>query len=264
MNVLNTMRVLAGLDPLTEGSSVNDSYDGYLKEKTNEQLEWLIENCNFAMRICDGDLKEKYRKICKHAKQEIKDKKSNKNKIVKYVTKLQQQDESVENYNVDVIDTDENTSNKIISEHTQSTLQDDVIEGKKQTETVPTIEFENKPAFTSDDFEKIVTNFVNDVNSVRDDKQVSVSIKYKTPRDVIKACNDRIKEIEDSIALDDNKGYNDQSDKVVAIEAIQHILDNLLKNNQEGYKQAVLYYSSLASNLQHWLPSHLIKYLHQG
>jgi hypothetical protein len=264
MNLLNRLRVLAGMNPLNESKIDHAAYQEALKNKSDDELRHIIKDASEAIKAYPEATKVQngyYQDEINYCVNELHRRK--KEGISKpLINQMQQQDESVNLEDEVVVENDGKEDN---IESTEQIVEEvEVIQEEKQEESVPTIEFENKPAFTSDDFEQIVNKFLNDVNSVRDDKQVSRALVYKTPRDVVKACKDRIKEIEQAIALDDEKGYNDQSDKVVAIEVIEHILNNLSTNDQEGYKQAVLYYSSLASNLQHWLPNQLIKYLHQG
>jgi hypothetical protein len=88
--------------------------------------------------------------------------------------------------------------------------------------------------------------------------------KYKLPKDVKKACNDRIEELKASIDVEDDKGYNDKSIKEQAIECIEQILQNLSANDAEGFKQSVIYLDTLMSILIDLMPSQLLKYLRVG
>lgn len=88
--------------------------------------------------------------------------------------------------------------------------------------------------------------------------------KYKLPKEVKKACIDRIAELKASIDVEDDKGYNDKSIKEQAIECIEQILQNLSANDAEGFKQSVIFLDSLMSILIDLMPAQLLKYLRVG
>lgn len=88
--------------------------------------------------------------------------------------------------------------------------------------------------------------------------------RYKLPKEVKKACTDRIAELKAAIDVEDSKGYNDKSIKEQAIECIEQILQNLSSNDAEGFKQSVIFLDSLMSILIDLMPSQLLKYLRVG
>lgn len=268
MNMINRLRVLAGLEPLRERA---DDYNrphfdhaGYaekVKNMSEEQLRFIIKDAQEAIKANPDSPKSKfgyYADEINYCASELHRRRSpnynSKTDVGKYINKAANYDESVETSNDTIVETVEKVEEKV----------EEVVLIKEEQTEVPEVKFETPQAFTSDDFDKIVKKALNDINSVHYDSDAAKLNKYKTPKDVIKACKDRIREIEDSIAIDDEKGYNDNSVKVQAIECIEQILQNLSSNDQEGYKQAVMYHTTLAGQYLHWLPNQLIKYLTQG
>jgi hypothetical protein len=250
--MINRLRVLAGLDPIRESYDRphfdHAAYAEKVKHMSEEQLRFIIKDAQEAIKANPDSPKSKYGYYAdeiNYCSSELHRRK-----------KTQQPTESLE------------AKEKVIVEEPKA----DVSEVKTELEIpvveelaeVPEIKFDTPDAFTSDEFDGILKKSLNNINSIRDDSQASKLNKYKTPKDVIKACKDRIREIEDSIAVDDEKGYNDHSVKVQAIECIEQILKDLSSNDQEGYKQAVIYHTTLAGQYLHWLPNQLIKYLTNG
>jgi hypothetical protein len=264
MNIINKLRILAGLEPIKENHNIpyfdHHEYQERLKTKSDEELRHIIQDAHKAIEANPHSPKSRYGyyedeiNYCMNELSRRKKKSSNENNEEKFnfSSNLEKQktNEELDNSKEKIIDceTDENINNFSVNEE-----QKEVIE----------LKFDTPNMFTSDDFEKIIKNNINNSNSVYYDYESSKLNKYKTPKNVIKACKDRIREINDSIADDDEKGYNDKSVKLEAIECIEQILKNLSSNDEQGYKQAVIYYSTLASHYLHWLPNQLIKYLTQ-
>lgn len=84
--------------------------------------------------------------------------------------------------------------------------------------------------------------------------------KLRVPADVSAAITTRISELKAAIEQFDEKGYNDQSVKVNAIEALEKIADNFKK--EDGLLKANVFYNTLMSPIQDLLPNQLIKFLH--
>lgn len=265
--MINRLRVLAGLDPIREhaGDYNRPHFDhaGYaakVKNMSEEQLRYIIKDAQEAIKANPDSPKSKYGYYAdeiNYCVSELHRRKSpnynSKSDVSAYVNKAENYDESVETTTDAVIETVVKVEEKV-----------EAVAIKEEQKEVPEVKFQTPDAFTSDDFDKIVKKALNDINSIHYDSDTAKLNKYKTPKDVVKACKDRIREIEDSIAIDDEKGYNDNSVKVQAIECIEQILNDLSSNDQEGYKQAVIYHTTLASQYLHWLPNQLIKYLTQG
>ncbi len=265
MNMINRLRVLAGLDPIKENYDRphfdHAAYAAKVKNMSEEQLRYIIKDAQEAIKANPDSPKSKYGYYADEINYCVSElHRRGKSETQKYVNKAESYDESVKVTEPVVEETVEEKMEQVIE--TQVEVQPAVI--AEEQKEVPEVKFETPNAFTSDDFDKIVKKALNSVNSIHYDSDTAKLNKYKTPKDVIKACKDRIREIEDSIAIDDEKGYNDHSVKVQAIECIEQILQNLSSNDQEGYKQAVIYHTTLAGQYLHWLPNQLIKYLTQG
>lgn len=109
--------------------------------------------------------------------------------------------------------------------------------------------------------EKSFKDHVDAISYSYSDEEADRLDRFKLPKDVKKACDDRISELKASIDVEDAKGYNDTSIKQQAIECIEQILKNLSANNQEGFKQSVIFVDTLMSILVDLMPSQLLKYL---
>lgn len=279
MKHINDMRILAGLDPIINETMDHAAYQERLKKLTDDQLRFIIKDATEAMRVNPDATKSRngyYADEVNYAQNELYRRRNINNKpivnrtdedlkgpftlksgktVFYDTTEGRYYDKSTDMY-VDVEDGD------IQDSYTKKTASR-ADEAEEKT-NVPVLKFDTQDAFTSDEFEKLLKKAVNNVSSEYYDADVARMVKYKTPPEVIKACKDRIKEIEDSIAIDDEKGYNDKSIKPQVIEYIEQILQNLSSNDQEGYKQAVIFYNGLASQYIHWFPNQLINYLHRG
>lgn len=263
MNMINRLRVLAGLEPLRERADDYNrphfdhaAYAAKVKNMSEEQLRFIIKDAQEAIKANPDSPKSKYGYYADeinycvselHRRNSPNYNSEDKSDVSKYVNKAENYDESVE------------AKEEVVVEEVEV-----VVEKEEEVKQVPEVKFETPNAFTSDDFDKIVKKALNDINSVHYDSDAAKLNRYKTPKDVVKACKQRIKEIEASIAIDDEKGYNDNSVKIQSIECIEQILQNLSSNDEEGYKQAVIYHTTLAGQYLHWLPNQLIKYLTQG
>lgn len=85
--------------------------------------------------------------------------------------------------------------------------------------------------------------------------------KFKIPKNVISSIDKRIDELKDSIEKYDEKGYNDEGPKQVAITALEQIKNDLLKKTEEGFKEAQIYFSSLPSYIAYLIPASVVKFL---
>jgi len=112
--------------------------------------------------------------------------------------------------------------------------------------------------------EKTFKDSVDAISYHYSDADADRADKYKLPKDVKKACTDRIAELKAAIDVEDDKGYNDKSIKEQAIECIEQILQNLSANDAEGFKQSVIYLDTLMSILIDLMPAQLLKYLRVG
>lgn len=112
--------------------------------------------------------------------------------------------------------------------------------------------------------EKTFKDSVESISYHYSDADADRADKFKLPKDVKKACNDRIAELKAAIDVEDDKGYNDKSIKEQAIECIEQILQNLSSNDAEGFKQSVIFLDSLMSILIDLMPAQLLKYLRVG
>lgn len=112
--------------------------------------------------------------------------------------------------------------------------------------------------------EKTFKDSVDSISYHYSDADADRADRYKLPKDVKKACNDRIAELKAAIDVEDDKGYNDKSIKEQAIECIEQILQNLSANDAEGFKQSVIFLDSLMSILIDLMPAQLLKYLRVG
>lgn len=96
------------------------------------------------------------------------------------------------------------------------------------------------------------------------DSEAMANRKFIVPTKIKSEAKKRISELEAAIELDDEKGFNQESVKTLAIEAIEKILDNLSQNNELGYKNAIIYLDTLMSPIIDLLPTSLLKYLRTG
>jgi hypothetical protein len=112
--------------------------------------------------------------------------------------------------------------------------------------------------------EKTFRDSVESISYHHTDADADRADKYKLPKDVKKACTERIAELKAAIDVEDDKGYNDKSIKEQAIECIEQILQNLSSNDAEGFKQSVIYLDTLMSILVDLMPAQLLKYLRVG
>jgi len=95
-----------------------------------------------------------------------------------------------------------------------------------------------------------------------DDEYYSIDRdSVKTPKDVKKAITDRIKELHEAIALEDEKGYNDHGIKQNAVDALSQILQNLETGNVQGVKEAQIFLGTLMSPILNLLPQQLFNWL---
>lgn len=297
MNPINKLRILAGLDPLKESSFApqfdHSGYQQKVRGLSDESLRFIIRDAQEAIAANPESPKAKsgfYADEINYCTSELYRRSKMKRESVEEPSTPDPIQE-IENKQIDkllnlegpftlkngktvYLDVKEGRYYDKETDAYVNVVEGDIVnstskaanldEAKEAVETVPTVKWETKPAFTSDEFGEVLKKAMNDVNSTHNDSDTAKLTKYKVPKDVIKACKDRIGEIQDAIAIDDDKGYNDHSQKVTAIEAIEQILQNISSGDQEGYKQAVIYYNGLSSSILHWLPNQLIKYLHQG
>lgn len=94
--------------------------------------------------------------------------------------------------------------------------------------------------------------------------QADRETKIKTPKEVIKAIDNRIKELENSIDTYDEKGYDEKSMKVNTIESLQQIKENLQRGTYEGFMQAQIFFGTLMSPIWDLIPSQVVNYLAKG
>lgn len=87
------------------------------------------------------------------------------------------------------------------------------------------------------------------------------SEKVEVPAKVLSQIDQRVKELESSISLYDNKGYNDQSLKQNAIDVLKQIKTHLEMKNIEGLQQAIVLYGTLMSPITGLMPAFLPNYL---
>lgn len=83
----------------------------------------------------------------------------------------------------------------------------------------------------------------------------------RIPSDVRAEVNKRIRELNKAIGEYDEKGYNDKSIKAQAVECLEKIMDNLKAGDEEGVKQAQIYFGTLMSPLTDFFPPKLINWL---
>ena len=81
------------------------------------------------------------------------------------------------------------------------------------------------------------------------------------PSAVRKVVNQRIKELNQAVDEFDDKGFNDKSVKQQAVDCLNQILDNLSSNDEEGLKNAQIYFTTLMSPLTDFFPPQLINWL---
>lgn len=95
-----------------------------------------------------------------------------------------------------------------------------------------------------------------------DDGYYSIdTTSVKLPKDVKRAITDRIKELHEAIALEDEKGYNDGGVKQNAVDALSQILQNVETGNVEGIKEAQIFLGTLMSPILNLLPQQLFNWL---
>lgn len=91
------------------------------------------------------------------------------------------------------------------------------------------------------------------------------SVNVKKPKGLLQDIKKRIKEIEKSIEMYDEKGYNDgdgvNSIKNKAIECLEQIRDNLKGGTYEDYKQAQQFFLTLMNPIQALIPTSVVNFL---
>lgn len=96
-------------------------------------------------------------------------------------------------------------------------------------------------------------------------KDIPRKTKMKKPTNLIKDINRRISEIEHSIKIYNDKGYNDgdgaNNIKNKAIEALKQIKDNLKSGDYEGFRHAQLFFLTIMNPIQSLFPASLVKFL---
>ncbi len=85
--------------------------------------------------------------------------------------------------------------------------------------------------------------------------------KVEVPSKVMSQIDQRIKDLKSSIEKYDNKGYNDQSVKQNAIDALEKIKEHLQTGNFEGLSQAIILYNTIANFIQGLMPAALPNFL---
>lgn len=90
------------------------------------------------------------------------------------------------------------------------------------------------------------------------------AVKVQVPKDVTEQTNKRIAELKASIANYDEKGYDDHSMKQHALDAMDQIMRNLSSGDEEGRRQAQMFYNTLMSPITDLLPPKLILFLAHG
>ena len=84
--------------------------------------------------------------------------------------------------------------------------------------------------------------------------------KIDFPKDIKKAIDDRIKELHKAIELDDSKGYNDQSVKQNAVDALTQILQNH-DGTLDGLKKNQIFIGTLMTPITSLLPQQIYSWL---
>lgn len=102
---------------------------------------------------------------------------------------------------------------------------------------------------------------VKDQNDAAPGLEVEKVPAVKVPSDVYSAITKRVAELQAAIKLNDEKGYNDGSVKVNAIDALEQIADNLKK--EDGLTKANLFYHTLMGPILELIPPVVIKFLHK-
>jgi hypothetical protein len=102
----------------------------------------------------------------------------------------------------------------------------------------------------------------SDVETSDKDGKVDKEPAVKVPADISKAINTRVAELKAAIEEFDEKGFNDNSVKKNALEALEQVKDNLSKPN--GKKLAVIFYGTLMGPIQELFPPKVVKFLYSS
>lgn len=99
-------------------------------------------------------------------------------------------------------------------------------------------------------------------NKSKQGVDIEQATKVKTPADVMKHVNKRLKELKAAIEQYDEKGYDDKSVKGLAVECLEKIKAHLVAGTDEEFKMAQVYYGTLMSPIFDMFPTQLINFLH--
>ena len=99
------------------------------------------------------------------------------------------------------------------------------------------------------------------LNSPVENQGPAKKATVRLPSAVRKVVNQRIKELTQAVDEFDDKGFNDASVKQQAVDCLKQVLDNLSSNDEEGLKNAQVYFTTLMSPLTDFFPPQLINWL---
>lgn len=88
--------------------------------------------------------------------------------------------------------------------------------------------------------------------------------KIEVPAEVMKSVTDRILELNASHEKYDDKGYNDDSTKVKAIKSLEKIKDYLENYTVENAKHCVIFYNTLMSPITNLFPAIAVNFILKG
>lgn len=140
-----------------------------------------------------------------------------------------------------------------------------VSEGKKAADVVVTVNADGSTSIETEGVMSINGAAVH-VTLTESEKETDAKenkpVKVKVPSDIAKAITSRISELKAAIEEFDNKGYNDDSVKQNAIDALEQIASDL--KQEDGKAKATVFIGTLMSPIIDLLPPKLVKFLHSA
>lgn len=111
----------------------------------------------------------------------------------------------------------------------------------------------------------VKANDANELKIVADkDGESEKKTKVTIPEKVVAQINTRLQELKSAQEEYDEKGFNDKSVKVNAIDFLEKVKEHLNQNDVEGFKNAQILFQTLMSPITDLLPAALVNFLATG
>jgi predicted RNA-binding Zn-ribbon protein involved in translation (DUF1610 family) len=142
-------------------------------------------------------------------------------------------------------------------------VKDKISEAEKPNDSsFPKVEINGKAPANTLNMKDVGNVDTMETNKTKQGVDVTQAEKVTVPSNVTSSITKRIKELQSSIETYDEKGYDDKSVKVTAIDVLEKFKEHLAKGSLEEYRMAQVYFGTLMSPLVDMLPTQLINFLH--